>query len=155
MGGVQNGRQLKGKAPTRRRRWWQVGKVCPFRNIGGSQVWVGAVWRQQRRWGERSCRRGVRRRGRVWGVIIVSWCKNETQPSCVDAERMVDAPIVFPTHGITFLGRGEIPAEDGGLVICAVALVVVQLKQGQRGEGEGRGAFLQHLAVDVQQRVQL
>lgn len=68
---------------------------------------------------------------------------------------MVDAPVVFPTHGITFLGRGEIPAEDGGLVICAVALVVVQLKQGQGGEGEGRGAFLQDLAVDVQQRVQL
>lgn len=68
---------------------------------------------------------------------------------------MVNTLTAVPTIGFTFLGRGEISAEDGGLVIRAVTLVVVQLKQGQRGEGEGRGAFLEDLAVDVQQRVQL
>lgn len=128
--------------------------MCPFSNTGGSQVWVGAVWRQQGWWGERSCRRGVRWRCWVWGIVIVGRCKDETQPSCVDSKRTVNTLTVVPANGFTFLGGGEIPAEDG-LVIRAVTLVVVQLKQGQRGEGEGRGAFLQDLAVDVQQRVQL
>lgn len=51
---------------------------------------------------------------------------------------MAYTPIVFysTTNWIAFLGRGEIPADDGGLVVRVVALVVVQLEQGQGGEGE-------------------
>lgn len=51
---------------------------------------------------------------------------------------------------VGFLRARRVPIENIG----AAALMVVKLQEGQGGQVEGRGAFVQELAVDVQQGVQ-
>lgn len=139
--GVQNRGQLEGEPCSWGRRRRQVREVWPF---GGNQGRIGAFWRQQRWRGERGCGRGVGWRCRVWGIVIIGGCQDEPQTSRVSTKRVANSAIVFYSTAdwVCLLGRGQVPADDGGLVVRVAALVVVQLKQGQGGQVECWGAFL-------------
>lgn len=67
------------------------------------------------------------------------------------AAKGVTHPAATAADRVALLRGGGVFTQDIG----AAALVVVQLQKGQGGQVEGRGAFVQELAVDVQQRVQL
>lgn len=136
--------ELKSEIPRRGRWGRQIREVCFFRGtIGGDQSWIRAIRGQQRWWGERGSGWWIGWRGWVRRSIIISWCQYEPQASRVGIERTTHAATVVSSasNRLTSLMGGKIPANDWGRVV-RVMMLVLQLKQGEGGEGECWGAFL-------------